>query len=106
MKSGLTKIYFNTLIFVERWIAWHKVMAQILYKFSFYRGKKVKYAQTFLNRACEDEFPKKNMDVYELGEKRKDKGQIRNHFSFYRGGTKVKFAQIFLEGACKDEKTH
>ena len=58
------------------------------------------------NLACEDEFPKKNMDVYELGEKRKDKGQIRNHFSFYRGGTKVKFAQIFLEGACEDEKTH
>ena len=41
------------------------------------------------------------MDVDELGEK----GQIRNHFSFYRA-RKVKFAQIFLEGACEDEKTH
>ena len=98
--------YISIHSFLLRGGAWQKEMAQILYKFSFYRGKKVKYAQTFLNRACEDEFPKKNMDVYELGEKRKDKGQIRNHFSFYRGGTKVKFAQIFLEGACEAEKTH
>ena len=38
------------------------------------------------------------MDVDEFSEKRKDKGQIRNHVSF--------FAKIFLEGACEDEKTH
>ena len=57
MKSGLTKIYFNTLVFAERRIAWQKEMAQILYKFNFNRGKKVKYAPTYLNRACEDEFP-------------------------------------------------
>ena len=57
MKSGLTKIYFNTLVFAERRIAWQKEMAQILYKFNFNRVKKVTYAQTYLNRACEDEFP-------------------------------------------------
>ena len=54
MKSGLTKIYFNTLVFAERRIAWQ--MAQILYKFHFNRVKKVKYAPAYLNRACEDEF--------------------------------------------------